>query len=156
MDFHWKDNDKKPWYNFRGSFEEWKECEKKLYPNISCNQFQAGYVWTTKYCNISYIVETEYKGSSKTLSKFWREVYKCPPCLDANDFPYEHFCEDYCVNYDENGKKFWSFCNYQCPNTPLQYAGKFPEGTIVPAKNGLRFKSNRQEGWTAWWEQVVE
>lgn len=154
--FPWRDNNKKPWFDFRDSFEEWKECEKMFYPDISSNQFPAGYVWTTEFRNISYIVDTEYKASSTTLSTFWKEVYKCPPCLDADDYPISHQCDEYSVDIDEKGKKFWSFCGVDCPDVPLHDAGKFFEGTIVTSQNGSKFRSMRSQmfGWSAWWEQI--
>ena len=84
--YYWKDNDKKPEYE--GDNRD--EIVKSLKPKISPTKFPAGYVWTTKFCNISYVVDTEYKGYSMTSSRFWNVAMTCPPCIDAEDYPYEY------------------------------------------------------------------
>ena len=149
--YYWKDNEKKPKYE-GGNYNEMSESLK---PKVSPNKFPAGYVWTTKFNNISYVVDTEYKGYSKTSSRFWHVVGVCPPCLDAEDYPYEYISGDYCVVYDEHGNKFWSDRFSDGESHPIQYAYKFPEGTYQTCRDGTtRKRTVTSDGcWrNTWWE----
>jgi hypothetical protein len=149
--YYWKDNDKKPKYEG----DNRSEMSESLKPKVSPTKFPAGYVWTTKFSNISYVVDTEYKGYSKTSSRFWNVVYKCPPCLDAEDYPYEYYSGDYCVVYDEQGNKFWSEHFGIDESSPIQYPYKFHEGTYQITRDGTTRKrtvdSDGVRG--AWWER---
>ena len=150
--YYWKDNDKKPKYEG----DNWTEMSESLKPKVSPTKFPAGYVWTTKFRNISYVVDTEYKGYSKTSSRFWKVVNTCPPCLDAEDYPYEYVSGDgrYCVVYDEQGNKFWSEC-YMCDGNdesyPIQNPYKFPEGTYHTCRDGSTRKRMVFSDGDAWW-----
>jgi hypothetical protein len=142
--YYWKDNDKKPRYEG----DNWDEMSKSLKPKVSPTKFPAGYVWTTKFSNISYVVDTEYNGYSKTSSRFWNVVYTCPPCLDAEDYPYEYVSGHYCVVYDEQGNKFWTWCCHgDGESFPIQYACKFPEGTYQTTRDGTTYKRTIDDGW---------
>ena len=146
--YYWKDNDKKPKYEG----DNWTEMSESLKPKVSPTKFPAGYVWTTKFRNISYVVDTEYKGYSKTSSRFWKLVWTCPPCLDAEDYPYEYYIGGYCVVYDKQGNKFWSYCGDNDGEiSPIQYAYKFPEGTYQTSRDGSTYQrivdSNGNDDW---------
>lgn len=145
--YYWKDNDKKPWYD--GG--KWNEMTEALKPKVSPNKFPAGYVWTTKFSNISFIVDIEYKGYSTTHSKVWMCVSKCPPCIDANDYPFQHISNDcYYVEYDKQGNKFWCF-TYTIGDMPIQQANKFVEGTaITTIKDGTTYISRRGSDCAYW------
>ena len=146
--YYWKDNEKKPAYEGDNRYE----MEKSLKPKVSPTKFPAGYVWTTKFRNISYVVDTEYKGYSKTSSRFWRVVTSCPPCLDAEDYPYEYWSDYYCVVYDEQGNKFWSWYYINGDSYILQYPYKFPEGTYQTSRDGTTYKRVVDSDGDAWWE----
>ena len=154
--YYWKDNDKKPVYDG----DNWTEMNKSLKPNVSPTKFPAGYVWTTKFSDISYVVDTEYKGYSKTSSRFWRVVWVCPPCLDAEDYPYEYISDDgyYCVVYDEQSNKFWSERYGDGENLPLQQPYKFVEGTTLTldGDEGCIWISCRNDDGSAWWNNVPQ
>lgn len=157
--FHWKDNKTKPKYeNDEG--DSYNRMAKALKPKVSPNDYPAGYVWTTKFCDISYVVDTGYKGSSKTISKFWNTVYFCPPCVDANDYPFKYVFEDgvecaeeyYYVEYDEEGNKFW--CNnFDAIDEicPLRNAYKYVEGTSCKNSEGSTWWSCREMDGFAYW-----
>ena len=149
--YYWKDNDKKPEYEG----DNWTEMGESLKPKVSPTKFPAGYVWTTKFSDISYVVDTEYKGYSKTSSRFWKVVLTCPPCLDAEDYPYEYVSEGYCVVYDEQGNKFWSEHFGIDKRRPLQCPYKFPGGTYQTSRDGTTYKRtvDNDDTWRgAWWE----
>lgn len=139
--YYWKDNDKKPKYHGNN----WTEMQKALKPKVSPNKFPAGYVWTTKFSNISFVVDIGYKGSSTTQSRFWNYMYECPPCLDANDYPFEHKEGRYYVEYDEQGNKFWCDAYGDGVDCPIQPAYKFVEGDFYQHKNGNTYFSRRQQ-----------
>ena len=149
--YYWKDNEKKPRYE--GDYHMMCEMSKSLKPKVSPTKFPAGYVWTTKFSDISYVVDTEYKGYSKTSSRFWQSVHTCPPCLDAEDYPYEYISGYYCVVYDEQDNKFWSYCGGD-EDDPLQFACKFPEGTYQTSRNGSTCKRIVNSDGNADWEYI--
>ena len=143
--YYWKDNEKKPRYD--GTNRD--EMEKSLKPKVSPNKFPAGYVWTTKFRDISYVVDTGYKGSSTTMSRFWNVVGTCPPCLDANDYPFEYVSGRYMVEYDEQGNKFW--CKLlTSENIPCQWPYKFVKGTTRTVGAGDTYVSCRRDDGSAW------
>ena len=151
--YYWKDNERKPRYEGRDD----DEIYNSLKPKISPNKFPAGYVWTTKFNNISYVVDTEYKGYSKTSSRFWNVVWTCPPCLDANDYPYEYMSEDknFGVVYDEQGNKFWTwYCYGNSDNYPTQGSRKFPEGTYQTTRDGTTYKRTVNSNGDSDWEEI--
>jgi hypothetical protein len=148
--YYWKDNDKKPkyeGYNYR-------EMSESLKPKVSPTKFPAGYVWTTKFNNISYVVDIEYKGYSKTSSRLWRVVKTCPSCLDAEDYPYEYWSGNYCVVYDEQGNKFWSYCGCDCESFPIQWACKFPEGAYQTSRDVTTYKRIVDSNGNADWDYI--
>ena len=151
--YYWKDNDKKPEYE---DDDKWTEMEKSLKPKVSPNKFPAGYVWTTKFSNISYVVDTGYKGYSTTMSRFWSVVWTCPPCLDANDYPFEYVSDGYYVDYDEQGNKFWSRTYGTGYGSPLQQAYKFVEGTTRTVGDGTTCVSHRYDDGSATWDYVPQ
>ena len=147
--YYWKDNDKKPEYEGDNRYE----MSESLKPKVSPTKFPAGYVWTTKFRDISYVVDTEYKRYSQTSSRFWNVVNFCPPCQDAEDYPYEYVSGGYCVVYDEQGDKFWSYCDRDGESWPLQYPYKFPEGSYQTSRDGTTYKRTIDGGYRgAWWE----
>ena len=148
--YYWKDNEKKPRYD--GTNRD--EMEKSLKPKVSPNKFPAGYVWTTKFRDISYVVDTGYKGYSTTMSRFWNVVRTCPPCLDANDYPFEYVSGVYYVDYDEQGNKFWSRADGSGEGYPLQHAHKFVEGTTRTVGDGDTYVSRRNDNGDADWSYV--
>ena len=148
--YYWKDNDKKQAYDGNN----WTEMGKSLKPNVSPNKFPAGYVWTTQFSNISYVVDTRYKGCSTTMSRFWNVVWTCPPCLDANDYPFEYVSRHYYVDYDEQGNKFWCYTYASSENFPLQEAYKFLEGTTRTDGDRTTCVSRRCDDGFAWWDWV--
>ena len=148
--YYWKDNEKKPKYD--GS--KWTEMGKSLKPKVSPNKFPAGYVWTTKFSNISYVVETGYKGYSTTMSRFWKVVFSCPPCLDANDYPFEYVSDGYYVDYDEQGNKFWSRADGDGDCSPLQGPHKFVEGTTRSFADGATYVSIICDDGDTYWNYV--
>ena len=150
--YYWKDNEKKPAYDG----DKWTEMSKSLKPKVSPNKFPAGYVWTTKFRNISYVVDTGYKGYSKTSSRFWNDVCTCPPCLDANDYPFEYKSGDYYVDYDEQGNKFWCYKYGDDEYAPLQQAHKFVEGTTRTVGDGSTWVSIRRDDGSADWHFVPQ
>ena len=152
--YYWKDNEKKPKYD--GDYNNRLEMEKSLKPKVSPNKFPAGYVWTTKFNNISYVVDTGYKGYSTTMSRFWNVVRTCPPCLDANDYPFEYVSGEYYVDYDEQGNKFWSDRYLDGEGSPLQYAHKFVEGTTRTSGDGSTWVSVRCDDGSATWDYVPQ
>ena len=144
--YYWKDNEKKPSID---DYDKWIEMKKSLKPKVSPNKFPAGYVWTTKFSNISYVVDSGYKGYSTTMSMFWKVVGSyLPPCLDANDYPFEYVSGDYYVEYDEQGNKFWCYKW----GSPLQWAYKFVEGTTRTVGDGSTWVSRRDDEGSAWWD----
>lgn len=151
--FYWKDNDKKPKFEHEGDNDEWYKMAKSLIPKVSPSKFPAGYVWTTKFCNISYVVDIEYVDYSTTSSKFWHLVYSCSPCIDAEDYPIKHMSGDYCVDYDEQGNKFWSHCltSRKSSHQPLQFPRKFPEGTTRTGRDGDTYVSRRDGDYDTLW-----
>ena len=153
--YYWKDNEKKPKYEWN-DYNKWTEMEKSLKPKVSPNKFPAGYVWTTKFRNISYVVDTGYKGYSTTMSRFWRVVHGCPPCLDANDYPFEYKSDGYYVDYDEQGNKFWSDIYGYGMSSPLQQAYKFVEGTTRTVGDGDTRVSRRDGDGSAWWDIIQD
>ena len=140
--YYWKDNEDKPY--FEG---DWMQMAKSLKPKVSPTKFPAGYVWTTKFCDISYVVDIEYVDYSTTSEKFWNAMKSCPPCLDAEDYPYEDTYGKYHVNYDEQGNKFW--CESDYTHEPLQCARKFPEGTTRTGRDGYTYVSRRCDTYDA-------
>ena len=152
--YYWKDNDNKPVYDG----DKWTEMRKSLKPKVSPNKFPAGYVWTTKFSNISYIVETGYKGYSTTMSKFWDWVPSCPPCLDANDYPFEYVdeSENYYVDYDEQGNKFWSSAYCTDESLPLQQPYKFIVETARTVSDGSTYVSVRCDDGSYNWDYVPQ
>ena len=144
--YYWKDNNDKP--RFEGEFFQ---MGKSLKPKVSPNKFPAGYVWTTKFRNISYVVDIEYVDYSTTSTKFWNLMSTCPPCLDAEDYPYEEEFGNYHVNYDEQGNKFWceSIIKSDYTHQPLQHARKFPEGTTRTGRDGNTYVSHRNDTYDA-------
>ena len=146
--YYWKDNDKKPCYDGPSRYE----MEESLKPKVSPTKFPAGYVWTTKFSDISFVVDTEYKGYSKTSTRFWQTVSTCPPCLNAEDYPYEYISGGYCVVYDEQGNKFWTGTSGDGEFYPLQYARKFPEGHIYTTSDGSKFKTTAFDDGDAYWK----
>jgi len=149
--YYWKDNDKKPRY--KG--DNMQQMEESLAPKVSPTKFPAGYVWTTKFSNILYVVDTQYKGYSKTPTRFWYGVSECPPCLDAEDYPYEYNIAGYSVAYDEQGNKFWSRCICNDVGYPLLYANKFVEGHIYTTQNGSTYKRTVMNDGSAEWEHIA-
>ena len=156
--FYWKDNDRKPEYDGPNWYERY-EMEKSLKPKVSPNKFPAGYVWTTKFSNISFIVDTTYEGYSKTSTRVWKWVGLCPPCLDAEDYPYKYKYERYAVDYDEKGNKFWTYCcgSGSDDDEPLLLPSKFPYGHIYTTGNGSQFKRSvcSYDG-DAYWKEIEE
>ena len=153
--YYWKDNEKKPKYD--GDYNNRLEMEKSLKPKVSPNKFPAGYVWTTKFSNISYVVDTEYKGYSTTMSRFWDVVGSyLPPCLDANDYPYEYVSGEYYVDYDEQGNKFWCFKCGDDEESPLQCAYKFVKGTTRTIGVDDTYVSRRDDDGVAYWGLVQD
>ena len=153
--YYWKDNDDKPY--FEGDL---KQMEKSLKPKVSPNKYPTGYVWTTKFSNISYVVDIEYIDYSTTSSKFWNRMSTCPPCLDAEDYPYEHEYGKFHVNYDKEGNKFWceSMNHSDDTHLPLQFSRKFPEGTTRTGRDGNTYVSRRNDTYDAisgdaYWEE---
>ena len=147
-----KDNDKKPSYDGKN----WSEMVKSLKPKVSPTNFPAGYVWTTKFCDISYVVDIGYKGYSTTVSKFWDCVPSCPPCLDANDYDFMYKSEYYYVDYDEQGNKFWSYSVASYEGNPIQWAHKFAEGTTCSFSDGSTWVSRRYDDGSAHWDFVSD
>ena len=147
--YHWKDNHKKPSID---DYNKWTEMKKSLKPKVSPNKFPVGYVWTTNFNSISYVVDTGYEGSSTTLSKFWNVVGICPPCLDANDYPFEYVSGLYYVDYDEQGNKFWSDRYSSGKDCPLQQPYKFIEGTTCTISDSSTYVSVRCDG-SAYWKK---
>lgn len=139
--FNWTDNQKKP--NYIGDMRD--EMTKNLCPKISPTIFYAGYVWTTKFNNISYVVDIEYKGSSTTSSRVWVAVHSRPPCLDAENYPFKYICEEYHVVYDEKGNKFWSLNYGSDNNIPMQHPSKYPEGHRYVTPDGYTWISKRNK-----------
>ena len=152
--YYWKDNEKKPRYDG----DKRVEMEKSLKPKVSPNKFPAGYVWTTKFSNISYVVDTGYKGYSTTMSRLWNVVGSCPPCFDANDYPFEYVSGDYYVDYDEQGNKFWCDRYGSGQGWPLQQPYKFVEGTTLTldGDEGWIWISCRNDDGSAWWNNVPQ
>ena len=149
--YYWKHNDKKPKFEYENNNDKWCKMANALKPNICPSEVPAGYVRTTQYSNISYVVDIEYKGYCKTPSKFWNVVSKCPPCLNADDFPVRYMSENYYVELDEHGKKFW--CQ-RCGNDnqyPLQKARTLPEGSTCTIQIG-KCTSRRDANENAYWE----
>lgn len=146
--FYWKDNDNKPWCEGDRLCDE---MSVSLKPIISPNNFSAGYVWTTEFRNISYVVDIEYKGSSTTTSRFWNYVLTCPPCLDAKDYDYKHEIGGYYVEHDEQGNKFWSECYGISESVPLEKAYKYPKWYKYTTSNGLVWISCRLSDGSAIW-----
>jgi hypothetical protein len=140
--FHWRDYEKKPKYD--GYTRE--EMSKTLKPAISPTEFVPGSVRTTKFRNISYIVDFEYKGNSKTPTLFWNVVYCCPPCLDAEEYPFKYDLEGYHVTCDEQGNKFWSLSYGSDNNIPISHPRHYPEGTFYYTPDGTTWQSTRNEG----------
>ena len=138
--YYWKDNNKKPEYEGNNM----DDMVRTLKPKVSPNKFPTGYVWTTKFRNISYIVDVGYLGYSTKLSKLWVYVRYCPPCLDANNYPFKYVHETadsrYYVEYDEQGNKYWC-CVYTC--LIPQQAYKFKEGHIEYDSVGVKRVSHR-------------
>ena len=149
--YYWKDNKKKPRFEYNGNDDTWYQMGKSLLPTTDPSKKRAGYVWTTKFCNISYVVDIEYMDYSKTSSKFWKLVNECPPCIDAEDYPLKHELGTYHVNYDEQGNKFWcaSVNNSKLSHQPLQSARKFPEGTTCTGRDGDTYVSRRRGDYDA-------
>lgn len=147
--FHWKDNDKKQ--RFEGDYDRLLAMIKSLKPKVSPTKFPAGYVWTTKFNRITFVVDIEYKGDSKTTSRFWKDVYFYPPCLNANDYPFEYVSGVYYVDYDETGNKFWSHSNCDGEKYALEFAYKFPKGYVRTTRDGTTWTSNRLCDGSARW-----
>ena len=145
--YYWKDNNKKPRYDGKN----WNGMVKSLKPKTSPNKFPAGYVWITKFSDISFVVDIQYKGYSTTQSKFWNRVYCCPPCIDANDYPYEHISDNgYYVEYDKQGNKFWCYKNSDGDHEPIQPPYKFMEGSTASDNNNRTFVSRRGNDYAYW------
>ena len=152
--YYWKDNEKKPSID---DYNKRIEMEKSLKPKVSPTKFPAGYVWTTKFSNISYVVDTEYKGYSTTMSRFWDVVGSyLPPCLDANDYPFEYVSGEYYVDYDEQGNKFWCFKCGDDEESPLQCAYKFVKGTTRTIGVDDTYVSRRDDDGVAYWGLVQD
>lgn len=147
--YHWKDNNKKPEYDGN----DWNHMIETLKPKMSPNKFPAGYVWTTKFSNVSFVVDIGYKGPcSTTKTKFWKDVYVCPPCLDANNYPFMHITNGYYVEYDEQGNKFWcEVYEGDFDDIPIQQAYKYVEGSSYKSKKGNTYVSRRST--YAYWQR---
>lgn len=152
--YYWKNNDKKPIYKYD---EKDGDMIDILMPKISPNKFPAGYVWITKFSNISYVVDTEYHGNSNKMTKFWTCQEKCPPCLDAEDYPYEYIHEDtgYCVDYDAQGNKFWTtFYSIDENRFSNFWPHKFPNGHICTFRDGTEWKRITTKNGSSHWKNV--
>lgn len=132
--------------------QEYDELVKRLKPKLLPNDFHAGHVITTKFDNISYIVDFKYtKESNDKPEKFWNVVRRRPPCQDANDYAYKYILDLFYVEIDEFGNNYW--CErfgdgYVCP---LQHAYKFMEGTHISPGNGSTWMSVRNDDDYAGW-----
>ena len=151
--YYWKDNDNKP--EFTGSWREHVKLLKLVFPQESPYNFMPGYVRTTEYRNISFIVDIEYKGSSSETTRFWEVVSTCPPCLDAKDYPLNYIHNDYYIDYDEYRNKFWTEKYSDGDASPLKPAHKFIEGTEHCTHNGTVYTSLRR-GNEAYWRDMTE
>lgn len=154
--YYWKDNNKKPEYNG----DNYSQMVETLKPKVSPTKFPLGYVWTTKFRNISFVVDYEYKGYSKTQTRYWNVVVVCPPCLDAEDYPYKYYTNEYFVDYDEKGNKFWSDCYYYndfdgyCVDFPFIYASKFPFEHVYTNLDGSKHKRIVDRNGEAKWDNI--
>lgn len=150
--YYWKNNDKKPRYEY-DDCEKFFGMSKALMPDVSPDNYPAGYVWTTEFRNISYLVDFEYKGYSTTPSKFWNVTSSCPPCIDIKEYDYdfEDTYGDFYVDCDEQGNKFWCKACGRGEIEPVQYAYKFVEGTTVTFIDP--FTSRRDSDGNAYWER---
>lgn len=153
-----KDNDMKPKFEY-DDVHQLCQMIQSLKPKVSPNKFPTGYVWTTKFSNISYIIDTEYKGSSMTMSRFWKFVFDCPPCVNAKNYPINHVYGRYYVDC-EQGNKFWCYSNFSNKNEPYRREHKFPEGTTCTGRDGKTYVSRRNDEYhpvlgSAYWESLL-
>ena len=139
--------EKKPKFEHDGNDDKLLEVAKRLLPKDSASNKAVGYVWKTKFSNIYYVVDIEYKGGSKTSEKFWNFVCECPPRVEADKYSLKHISGNYCVAYDDKYNKYW--CKTNQSHEPLQNARNFVEGTYETGRDGKTYVSRRNINYEA-------